>query len=82
MRLAGRRATFFLNDEGWKFLHEAAWVDTLNPFTVEVEDSSDDIGIWVRVERGSHFNALLLRWEFILGIELPVDTGKVVGLRG
>ncbi|MGA2350029.1 MAG: hypothetical protein ABSF70_06310 [Terracidiphilus sp.] len=82
MRIAGRRVSFFLNDEGKQFLHEVVSVDTLEPFTVEVEDSSDDIGIWVRVERGSHINVLLLRWEFILGIELPLDTGNVVGLRG
>ncbi len=82
MKLAGKRVTFFLSDEGWKFLHDTAWVDALNPLTVEVEDSSDDIGIWVRVERGFKHNALLLRWEFILGMELPLDTGKVIGLRG
>jgi hypothetical protein len=83
VRLAGRRATFFLSDdEGKQFLHRVAWVDALEPLTVEVEDSSDDVGIWVRVERGSQINALLLRWEFILGIELSAISSNVVGLRG
>jgi hypothetical protein len=52
-----------------------------NVVSVDVEET-DDIGIWVRVERKSSTHVLLIRWEFILGIELPVDSGKVIGLRG
>ena len=81
MRLAGRRVTFFLSEDGREFVSELLVFSSRNVVTVEVEET-DDVGIWVRVERKSIAHVLLLRWEFILGIELPVDSGKVIGLRG
>ena len=81
MRLAGRRATFVLSEEGREFYFQFDGVPKLDPVTVDVEET-DDVGVWIRVWWKPDRHVLLLRWEFILGIELPVDTGNVVGLRG
>ena len=97
MRLAGKTATFFLSeegkvffdgvagsvlsDDGKEFLARVTHSEPPDVVTVDVEET-DDAGIWVRIRRNSLPRVLLLRWEFILGIELPVDSGKVIGLRG
>ena len=81
MRLAGRRATFFLSEDGKDFYHRVDDVPKLEPVTVDVEET-DDVGVWIREWWKTDRHVLLLRWEFILGIELPVDSGNVVGLRG
>ena len=97
MKLAGRPATFFLSEEGKEFFDRVAGVvlseddkeflvqlTTPQPpgvVTVDVEET-DDVGIWIQIKREFRPRVLLLRWEFILGIELPADSGKVVGLKG
>ena len=97
MRLAGKTVIFFLSEDGRdffdgvagsvlsedgkEFLGQVTNSEPLDVVTVDVEET-DDVGIWVRIRRNSLPRVLLLRWEFILGIELPVDSGKVVGLRG
>jgi hypothetical protein len=47
-------------------------------FSVE---ESEDLGLWLRLSREGQPTFFLLRWEYILGIELLAETGKVVGLR-
>lgn len=96
MRLSGRPATFFLSEEGKEFFDRVTGtvlsdegeglytVTSSQPpavVTVDVEET-DDVGIWVQMQRESSPRILLLRWEFILGIELPANPGNVVGLRG
>jgi hypothetical protein len=83
MRLAGRTVTFFLGEDGKEFFHRITGEEhSPDLVTADVEET-DDVGIWIRMQRRkSPASLVLLRWEFILGIELPVDTGKVVGLKG
>ena len=83
MRLAGRRAKLFLTDEGKEFLCRIAEAvePSEGPPKAFVEET-DETGIWIRVRREEGLQVLLLRWEFILGLEMPPLTGKVVGLKG
>jgi hypothetical protein len=82
VRLAGRTVTFFLSEDGKNFFYRITGEHSPDLVTADV-DETDDVGIWIRMQRReSPASVVLLRWEFILGIELPLDTGKVVGLRG
>jgi hypothetical protein len=81
MKLAGQRVILFLSEDGEAFFHKVANVHSLSPVTAEVAET-DDLGIWVRARQEAPEWVLLLRWEFIPGIELPAYTGKVVGLKG
>jgi hypothetical protein len=80
MKLAGRLVTLFLTEDGERLVHQIVGLH-VSPFSAEVHEP-DDLGIWIRNPRETNLNVFLLRWEFILGIEVPVDAGKVVGLKG
>ena len=81
MRLAERAATFFLSEDGEEFFGRITGFEPPDVVTVDVQEA-DDMGIWIQIQRESKPRVLLLRWEFILGIELPADSGNVIGLRG
>ena len=90
MNLKGKSATFYLSEEGRSFLDSVAG-DGLYVFdvgngrhgiiTADVEDS-EDLGVWIRVKRRGGSKFFLLRWEFIIGIEIGEEKSKVIGLRG
>ena len=71
MRLAGRAATVLTTEDGEQVLK----------FLASIEDS-DDLGLWLRIEGEDYLRLLLLRWEYVLGIDLPSGLGKIVGLKG
>jgi hypothetical protein len=89
MKLAGKSAIFHLSEDGKSVVslvvgEEAFEIVTANAkgtITSEVEET-DDLGVWLRLYQGSNSRYFLLRWEFILGIELSANAGNVVGLRG
>jgi hypothetical protein len=52
-----------------------------SPFLwVKVEDS-DDIGMWIRVDREDGDHLLLIRWEYILSMDFVVGQPKALGMR-
>ncbi len=81
MKLTGRNTAFFLTEEGQAFFQmvtrEGPWVSV----SADVEET-DDVGIWLRMERSGSPRFLLLRWEFILGIEVQDEKVRAFGLRG
>ena len=81
MKLAGQQVILFLSEDGEAFFHKVANVHSLSPVIAEVTET-DDLGIWVRARQEAPEWVLLLRWEFILGIEVREGKSKVVGLKG
>ena len=82
MRLAGQSAVVLIADGGRDVLELAG----VNPpetslFPVSIEES-EDLGLWIRLQREDQVHLFLLRWEYILGIDLPSGLGKIVGLKG
>jgi hypothetical protein len=81
MKLVGQQVVFFLCEEGADFFHRIAGVKSISPVIAEVAET-DDLGIWVRARQQEAPEwVLLLRWEFILGIEVREEK-SMVGLRG
>ena len=82
MRLAGQTAAVILTEDG-KAVFGLAGVRVPDTclITISIEES-EDLGLWVRLPREDQMHLFLLRWEYILGIDLPGGLGKVTGLKG
>ncbi len=77
----GERTLALLSEDGRRVLQSAAVNIAESPFLrVDVEES-DDIGIWARVNREDGDHLLLVRWEYVLSMDVPVGRPKVLGLR-
>ena len=72
----------YLTDDGKAILQLASVkLPDSNVFSVLIEES-EDLGLWVRLPREDQMHLFLLRWEYILGVDLPSGVAKVVGLKG
>jgi hypothetical protein len=69
-------ATVFLDADGVSVM-QAAGVDVQNP--VYVEDT-DDMGIWARVDRPDGKHIVLIRWDYVLSLDVERKS-KNVGLK-
>jgi len=79
MKLAGRQVEVVLSEEGQGALRLAGmeFPETgLGGFLVE---DTDEMGMWVRVTRGDETHFLLIRWEFVLSLDL-LPQGRRIGL--
>jgi len=82
LRLAGQTVAVILTEEGKQVLSLAAADLPDNDLVLVSVEESEDLGLWIRLTRQDQMHFFLLRWEYILGIDLPTGIGKVVGLRG
>jgi hypothetical protein len=48
---------------------------------VEIAES-EDLKLWIKVLRQRREHNFLLRWEYILGVEIELPHGKPFGLTG
>ncbi len=70
MNLTGEKAAVFLSEDGAAILTMARLrSDGPNTFKVSIAES-DDLGLWIRVLRDGMPNVLLVRWDYILSLEL------------
>lgn len=88
MKLAEKLAVFHLREDGKSVLRLVVGEENFKTATanakeavVSVIEETDDLGVWIRLYQRPDSKYFLLRWEFILGIELPASPGNVVGLR-
>jgi hypothetical protein len=42
---------------------------------------SEDLGLWIRLDREGELRFLLLRWEYILALDIQGGPGKPIGIR-
>jgi hypothetical protein len=81
MNLSGQKLAVILTDEGKQVLALASIGVTEFPsISVSVEES-EELGLWIRVPREDQVHFFLLRWDYILGIDLPSGTGRLIGIR-
>jgi hypothetical protein len=82
VRLAGSTATILLSEDGREVL-ELAGIHLADQMAlIAWIEESEDLGLWIRIARQDQPHLFLLRWEYILGIDLPSGLGKIVGLKG
>jgi hypothetical protein len=84
MKIAESDASILLSDDGRANLSTVeVEVDSLSWIDVDVVES-EDLGLWIRVERDSKPGLLLVRWEYILAVEVIARprVATVFGLKG
>ncbi len=82
MNLANKIVYLFLAEEGLQVLGMASIAcDPEHPLRAEVVES-DDLGLWIRKAHGRDEHNFLLRWDYILGVDVPAGTAKPFGLTG
>jgi hypothetical protein len=81
MNLSGQNLAVILTEEGKQVLALASVrVAESSSIAVSVEES-EELGLWIRIPREDQVHFFLLRWEYILGIDMPSGTGKLIGIR-
>lgn len=81
MKLSGQTVTILLAEEGKQILSLASVsAPETNLLTVSVEES-EDMGLWIRIPREDQMHFLLIRWEYILSIDVPSGLGRLIGIR-
>lgn len=81
MKLSGQTVTFLLTEDGRQVLsHASVGLPESNLLTVSVEES-EDMGLWIRIPREDQMHFLLIRWEYILSIDLQSGMGRLIGIR-
>ncbi len=82
MNLANKIASLYVAEEGRQVLQSASIeCDAERPLRVEIVES-EDLGLWIKVLRQRREHNFLLRWEYILGIEIELPRGRPFGLTG
>ncbi len=80
MKLVTRQVEVVLSDEGQAALRLTGFdfPEAVLPL-LYVEDS-DDLGMWVRDARDDGVHSVLIRWEFVLSLDLVPPEVKRIGV--
>ena len=82
MKLAGKQASVILTEDGRRVVELAKIGLPETSLLLVVIHETEDLGIWIRVERGAEEHCFLLMWEYVLGIDVPSEsTGNLLGLK-
>jgi hypothetical protein len=82
VKLAGQTAAILLAEDGRRILELAGVSLSESPMLSASVEESEDLGLWIRLQREDQMHLFLLRWEYILGVDVPSGLGKVIGLKG
>ncbi len=81
MKLSGQTITVLLTEDGRQVLsHASVNLPESNLITVSMEES-EDMGLWIRIPREDQMHFLLIRWEYILSIDMQGGAGRLIGIR-
>ena len=81
MRAGEKTLAILLSEDGRKVLELAALSLTESPFLWVYVEESDDLGLWARISREDGDHLVLIRWEYVLTIDIPAGEPKTLGLR-
>jgi len=87
MNLSGEMASVLLTDDGNAILEmvqigsSGSSSSGLNNVEVNIAES-DDLGLWIRVRRQDRQRLLLLRWDYILSLEVRERGPSAFQMRG
>jgi hypothetical protein len=82
VKLSAQTVTVILTEEGKQVLGLASVNLPESPTLIVTVEETDDLGLWIRITKEAQVHFLLLRWEFVLSIDIARETGKLVGLKG
>lgn len=81
MRISEKTLAVLLSEDGRKILELSALKLAESPFLWVYVEESDDLGLWARIEREDGDHLVLIRWEYVLSIDIPAGEPKAIGLR-
>ncbi|MGH9424742.1 MAG: hypothetical protein ACRD2L_00310 [Terriglobia bacterium] len=81
MNVAHRDVAIVLSEEGRGVIQLAAAAERDLPINVFYVQETDDVGLWIRVRREDGEHLVLIRWEFILSMDVPARETKAIGLK-
>jgi len=82
MKLTGGPATILITDDGREVLKAVGVaLPESNLLVVDIQES-EDLGVWLRLQREDQVHCFLLLWQFVLGIDVAIGLGKITGLKG
>jgi hypothetical protein len=82
VKLTGKQAAVILTEDGRQVVQLAKIGLPDTPVLLVVIHETEDLGIWIRIERGEEEHCFLLRWEYILGIDVPNEVASnLMGLK-
>jgi hypothetical protein len=73
-----RPVTVFLSESGKEALELAAGVSRLSVFTSFYGFHTDESGLWVSVRKDDGEHLLLLRWDCILAVDVPLGGTPIM----
>ena len=80
MKIGERDIAVVLSGEGQQVLKVLNLPDSAMQW-LYVQDT-DDMGIWARVPREDGNHLVLIRWDFVLGLDFPAGETKTIGIKG
>jgi hypothetical protein len=81
VRISEADASVLLSEDGRAILATVdILVESLCWLEIDVVES-EELGLWIRVERAGKMHFLLLRWDFILAIDVEQQARRAVGLK-
>jgi hypothetical protein len=81
VKLRERTLGVLVSEEGRQVLQLAALELTESQFVWVYVDDSDDGGLWARVPREDGDHLVLIRWEYVLSIDIPAGQTKILESR-
>ena len=74
MKIGERDITVLIDDTGREVLKSLNLDDS--PMQWLYVQDTDDMGIWVRIQREDGNHLVLIRWDFVLGLDFPAGETK------
>ena len=80
MKLVTRQVEVVLSDEGQTALRLAGFDFPEAVLPLFFVEDTDDLGMWVRATRNDGVHSVLIRWEFVLSLDLVPPEMKRIGV--
>jgi hypothetical protein len=80
LKIGERDITVLIDDTGREVLKSLNLDDS--PMQWLYVQDTDDMGIWVRIQREDGNHLVLIRWDFVLGLDFPAGETKTIGIQG
>lgn len=80
MNIAGQRVSILLDSDGRAVLELSGVHFGDSPALLADVDETDDLGIWIKVERDDGSHLVLVRWDYVLSVDF-LEAEQPIGLK-
>jgi len=80
VNIAGQRVSILLDSDGRAVLELSGVHFADSPALLADVDETDDLGIWIKVERDDGGHLVLVRWDYVLSVDF-LEAEQPIGLK-